>query len=191
MGGNIDLKIIQSLQHIYPLSKLALSDIKDSVIHKEYQKKTIIQKAGSIANQIYFIEKGIVRHFYAIDKKIFTTWFSQEGEFISNSSFFLQKAGAENIESLEYLHLSAINHTDFEQLCKKHYEIEHIIRIAMTINFFTLDNHYAHTNMYSATERYKVLMQKHPDFLLRVPLIYIANFLGISPETLSRIRAKL
>lgn len=191
MKNNAELNIIQSLQQIHPLEKDALDDIKNCIKHRQFPRNTIIQKAGMIASKIYFIEKGIVRHFYKHNKKEVTTWFSQEGEFISNSSFFLQQAGTENIENLEELHVSEINHSDFEQLCKKHHSIEHLVRITMTINFFKLDEHYAQTYIYSATERYNKLIQKYPDFILRIPMIYIASFLGISPETLSRIRAKL
>ena len=126
MKNNAELNIIQSLQQIHPLEKDALDDIKNCIKHRQFPRNTIIQKAGMIASKIYFIEKGIVRHFYKHNKKEVTTWFSQEGEFISNSSFFLQQAGTENIENLEELHVSEINHSDFEQLCKKHIQLKKI-----------------------------------------------------------------
>jgi len=183
--------IIQQLKNIYPIGDDALGDFMTSLSQKKFLKHTIIQKAGKVAKELYFIESGVVRHFYTNEDKEVTTWFSQEGEFVANSSFFMQQQGYENIESLEDLSVFAISYVDFERLCQEYSDISHLVRVFMTSNFFMLDQHYASTHLFSAIERYENLLQNFPDFIIRIPLIYIASFLGISPETLSRIRRKV
>ena len=167
------------------------SDFTKRLVKKEFIKNSIIQNNSEVANYIFFVDKGLIRHYYIHNNKEYTTWFSQENEFISNSSFFLRKPVSEIIETLEDSVLYGITYNDYEELCSKYHDFEHLVRLIITDLFLSLDEHFAQLIIMSATERYKLLIEKYPNFVKRIPLIYIASFLGIAPETLSRVRRKM
>lgn len=73
----------------------------------------------------------------------------------------------------------------------QHHEIERLVRIAYEKYYIRLEERFVNAQAKTATERYQALLLQSPHILERVPLGYIASYLGISPETLSRIRSRL
>ena len=96
----------------------------------------------------------------------------------------------ENIQLLEGSILWAISKDDLTRLMKEHHDIERLVRIAYEKYYIRLEERYVNAQFRTATERYQNLMNETPHILERVPLGAVASYLGISSETLSRIRAR-
>lgn len=154
-----------------------------------FNKNQIIQDSNKTGKNLYFLEKGIVRHYYAKNGKEFTSWFSKEGNFVANAGFFAQKPVKEIIVAIEEIEVFALSYKDFEKFCKESYELERFVRDYLTDQLFLLEQYISDTFLLSATERYNNFLKQFPELILRVPLIYIASFLSMTPETLSRVRA--
>ncbi len=187
----LPLNLVNTLKKDYSISDCTLNDLEKCIIKKKVPKNVIIQNELEIAENIFFIESGIVRHYSVYNGKEYTTWFSQEGEFLANSSFFLRKPAYDILITLEECTLYGISNGDFECLCSEHHDFEHFVRLIITEMFISVDEHFTYRNILNAEKKYEILITKYPGFLQRVPLLYLANFLGITPETLSRVRKKI
>jgi CRP/FNR family transcriptional regulator, anaerobic regulatory protein len=183
--------LIKTLNAIRPLSDTINKDIFSRIKIIHFKKGTMIHVAGDVCPNLYFVNKGIVRHYFVHNDKELTYWFSQEGEFVTDSSFLKQDKGFENIQAIEDTSMYYVTASDFEYLCIKYHEIENIGRMMMTELYVALEQHYAEVMMLSAAERYELMKKKYPGFIKRIPLHFIAGFLNITPETLSRIRKSI
>jgi len=182
--------LLHIFNSIYPLSE----ELKHEIIAQseiiEVKKKTKLLSAGDRSNTIYFIVKGAARVYY-LDKKGVetTTWLLLENELlISVYSFFKGMPGFEYIETLEDCTLIALHREKLEFLYSRFMEFNFIGR-KLTESYYIRNEEQANSlRMLSAKERYEELSASNPTLLKRVSLGYIASYLGITQETLSRIR---
>jgi CRP-like cAMP-binding protein len=184
----------QLLHHITkynPLSAAAQSALNDSFEKILLSKNEFLVSEGQICRHLYFLEKGALRGFYNLDGKEVTHWFGFENDFVTSFHSFITHAPAvENIQLLEGCILWAISKEKLSDLFNRFHEIERLMRIAYERYYIRLEERYVNAHFKSATERYENLLQQTPYIPERVPLGYIASYLGISQETLSRIRSK-
>ena len=131
----------------------------------------------------------MVRSFYQKGKTEITIWFAYEGQkAVSISSLFTGKPSRETVECVEDCDLLCISNKDLQELYSR-YECMNTIGRRMVEEYCNiLDDRVYSLQVMSATERYKDLMEYEPEIIKRAPLSNIASFLGISQETLSRIR---
>lgn len=154
-------------------------------------KGHILVKADSICNYVYYIEKGLTRTYYLKDGKDVTDWISTEKTFsCSIVSFITRKPDIRNIELLEDSILWAMHYKDLEKLYEENHEIERFGRLMITHGAVQMQQRFDDLHFASAYDRYKRLMEVNPSIIQRVPLGMIASYLGITQETLSRIRAQ-
>ncbi len=147
---------------------------------------------GKTCRHLYFLETGALRGFYNLDGKEITHWFSAAPDFVTSfHSFITQQPAVESIQLLEGSILWAISKEHVTRLMNEHHDIERLVRIAYESYYIRLEERYVNAQFKTATERYQNLLMQTPHILERVPLGYIASYLGISPETLSRIRSRL
>ena len=183
------------------LKKALLStvEIDDTSIHSlldlfemvTCKKNQIIINEGEIADYLYFIYKGIVRVYYYKSDKIVIERFEKEGGlFGGNFTHLTKKPGTHIYESVEDVVLLRIRYTDLEALCKKSHEIERLYRVSMELFHSGYVERLSSFKSLSSEEKYHELMQQYGDITNRVPLKDIANYLDMTPETLSRIRSK-
>lgn len=145
-----------------------------------------------ICRHLYFLEQGALRGFYHLDGKEITHWFSVAPDFVTSfHSFITQQPAVENMQLLEGSILWSISKDQLTRLMNEHHDIERLVRIAYESYYIRLEERYVNAQFKTATERYQNLIHQTPQLLERVPLGYIASYLGISPETLSRIRSRL
>ncbi len=138
------------------------------------------------------MQQGVVRGYYTLEGKEVTYWFAFEDDFVTSfHSFITKQPSVENIQFLEGSIVWAISKDDLNKLLDQYHEIETLLRIAYEKYYIRLEERFVNAQFKTATERYQELLQQSPHFLNRVPLGYIASYLGISQETLSRIRSKL
>ncbi len=158
---------------------------------EELSKNYSLHQAGKTCNKVYFIQKGLARMYYFKDEKDVTCWFTNENNLITAvDSFFSQRPSRYNIELLEDSILLSVSHKDLENLFDKYPEVERLARLFAYNTILQLAERIDAIQFSSANERYHLLAQRYPEVLGRVPLGYIASYLGITQETLSRIRGK-
>ncbi len=156
-----------------------------------FSKGDYLVREGKVCRQLYFLECGALRGFYTLDGKEITHWFSFAPDFVTSfHSFTTVQPAVENIQLLEGSILWAISKDSVTELMNKHHEIERLVRIAYEKYYIRLEERYVAEQFKTATERYQSLLLQTPHILERVPLGYIASYLGISGETLSRIRSR-
>ena len=173
------------------LSDDALTGL-DLVLKKhELQKGAFLTSEGKVCSQVYFLEQGCARGFYTLDGKEITYWFAFENTFVTSLySFITRKPGAENIQLLEDSILWSVSYPDLQNLYNAYPDIERLGRVIHERYYVMLEERFLSIHFKEARERYETLVKNNPHILQRVPLGYVASYLGITQETLSRIRNK-
>jgi CRP-like cAMP-binding protein len=172
------------------LSKEAETAIAEicSVIHIKKNKN--LQLIGHTCKTIYFIKKGVARIYYYQDGNDITESFAFENNIIARvESLFTGKPSRKAIQILEDAEIIAINANLLFQLYDRFAEIERLFRKIFEAAYIETVNRIEGIQFHSAEERYNALINEAPNVLKRVPLKYIASYLGITQVSLSRIRA--
>ncbi|RYG03529.1 MAG: Crp/Fnr family transcriptional regulator [Chitinophagaceae bacterium] len=158
----------------------------------ELPKGELLVREGRICRNIYFVEKGAMRGFYTLGGKEITHWFAFENDFVtSNHSFIREQPSVENIQLMEDAILWKLSKQDLQRLMNDHHDIERLVRMNYEKYYIRLEERFVNAHFKSASERYQDLLTETPHILERVPLGWIASYLGISQETLSRVRGKI
>lgn len=175
---------------IHPLS----DELKTAIISNSQvvniKRKTTLLNAGESSNTIYFIVSGGARVYY-LDKdgKQTNTWFLFENELlISVYSFFTGQPSFEYIETLEDSVLIAVKREKLDEMYLRFMEFNFIGRKLTEYYYIRNEIQANDLRMLSAKERFEQLFKRSPELFQRVSLGHIASYLGISQETLSRIR---
>lgn len=174
------------------LTPEARHDLSAHLKKIEFPKGYILLKEDTTCNYLYFIESGLTRTFYYKDGKDVTDWISAENDFAcSVISFITRKPDRRIIELLEPSVLYALSYDDSERLCAAHHCIENFFRRLVSYGLVQLQQRFDSLHFESALHRYQILMETNPSFIQRVPLGMIASYIGVTQETLSRIRAQV
>jgi CRP-like cAMP-binding protein len=176
----------------FPFNKEGLDEFVNTFVLKSYKKGEIILENGNIENELRFLDQGIIREYYATNDKEKNINFYTNSDFITDfSSFTHSSKTKKHQECLTDVYLRVLSKDNFlnftnQYNCGKLF-IETIFQ-KIVINKETQEfNHFVNT----AEELYLDIMKTKPDWLLKIPQYHIASYLGITPETLSRIRKKI
>lgn len=168
-----------------------LNELVDEFTLDKFSKKEIILEAGEFTDDVYFICNGIVRIYYVKEEKEITTWFIKENMvFAATYSLLSGNANFSNYEALEDSNVLKIKYSTLEYYYKKYHSLEHLGRKMVESYFSNFMKRSFDVMFLSAEERYQLFVKQHPDLLNRVPLRYVASYLGLTQETLSRLRSK-
>jgi CRP-like cAMP-binding protein len=185
-------KFFEAISGITTLSDRGKQDLSAILKKTELPKGSTLVRQDTTCSYLYFIERGLTRTFYVKEGKDVTDWISAENSFAcSIISFIIRKPDRRIIETLEPSLLWALHHDDLEALCARHHDIERFVRHLLAIGLVQLQHKFDDLHFASALERYQTLMKTNPTFIQRVPLGMIASYLGITQETLSRIRSQV
>lgn len=188
MNMNTDL-YVDFMRRYGTLTAEAEADLRGRVQALQRAKGQTIIRTGQVASSFFLEEKGVVRSYYPYDDKQITIWFACENDSaVSTSSLFNDQPSCETVECIEDCRFLYITNRDFRDLRNK-YDCVNTISRKMTEEYcIVLNNRIYSFQVLSAAERYRELQETEPDVVQRAPLQYIASYLGISQETLSRIR---
>lgn len=183
-------QLLAYINTIAPLPETLQIHLGSILCEKVIAKKEYLLKAGEICRNICFIRKGIVRCFYHKDNKEVCSWFMKEEDFIiSVESFFKQTESFESIQALEDCLLYCIYYQQLKTLYTMFPEFNLIGRILTEKYYILSEQRLFSLRMQRSYERYKFMIDNHREIIQRVPSKYIASYLGVTEETLSRIRS--
>lgn len=174
-----------------------ITEEHEAIILSAFELSTIKKKkdllvSGQTCQYLYFITRGCLRSFY-IDSKGMEHIYQirMDNNWISDLESFFSKAPSKyNIETLEDSQLLRISHEGLEQLLKDIPQLERYFRILFQKAYVNALSRLNATMWETAMDRYNEMLKEHPEVFQRVPLVYIASYLGITPESLSRIRKR-
>jgi CRP-like cAMP-binding protein len=176
---------------LYPITESIAQYLIKNSFPKSIKKGKILQKAGDICTNMYFVKKGVLRGFVKDENREITTWITAEGELVSAiCSFILQIQTNENIQAIEDCELITLSKTDLERLYIKHPSFNITVRKLTEIYYMHAENRAYIVRLKSADQKHQLFLKQFGHLSNRVPVKYIASFLGITLETLSRLRAK-
>ncbi|GAA5023822.1 cyclic nucleotide-binding protein [Marivirga lumbricoides] len=185
-------KLIGNITAYIPLSGNEIQLLRNAVDKKVYQKNEIIFTEGKVSDEIYYVTKGCVRLFYNVEGNDKTAFFYTEGQFIcAGESYTFNIPAVENYQAIEQTDILVLGKSKIERLLNQVPKLEVIARIATENELITCQKVIASFVTKSAEERYIDLLNTNGELFQRVPQQYIASFLGVSPETLSRIKSRV
>jgi len=168
------------------------TDFQQLMKKNSFQKNHILHEEDTVCNHLYLIEKGIARSFYYKDGKDITAHFATEqGTITAIDSFIQRKKSRYTIELLEDSDIISISQQDIQQLLESKPHYEKYVRVFLEQIYIDLAERIEDLLFHTAKERYEKLLKNNPNLLQRVNLKHIASFIGITQETLSRIRAQV
>lgn len=157
----------------------------------ELSKGHLLYQQGEICQHIFYIEKGLARvYYYTGSGKEITQWFFAENSFLTAvDSFYHHKPTMVYCELLEDSVIYSLKYTDLENMLNDDHDMAKLAFHAVYELARKLSEYIIGLKFQSAEDRYKALMKEYPKIFQRAKLGHIASFLGITQETLSRIRA--
>ena len=178
---------LRTFQSLSPDAEYAISGITSQANIKKNQE---LQPIGHTCRTIYFITQGLARIYYLKDGIEITEGFSFENNLLARAeSLFSGRPSRKAIQMLEDSDVLSINASALFNLYNSFPDIERLARKVVETAYVQSINRLESLQFHSADERYRALVEQQPDLLKRVPLKYIASYLGITPVSLSRIRA--
>lgn len=164
--------------------------IEEIVRFRSYNANTQVLNEGQYSNKFRFLVSGAVRFCANYDDRDVTTWFELDSQILLNTDgFSFMKRSGESIIALEDSLMLEISSLDFKALLNDFPIMERFIRLWLEKEMAGQLEFYKFFIFMTAKQKYDRLLSYIPNIELRVKAIYIASFLGISPETLSRLRA--
>lgn len=166
-------------------------DILESIlVPRKCAKGEMILKEGQVCEEIYYIEKGLIRQFYLKKNREMTEHLATEGGIIMCiESLFKEEPTRLQVEALEPSLLYALPKRKLEQVALHNVNIQILYRKILEESLIFSQVHADLVRFETAQNRYLRLCKLMPQVVLRAPLVYIASYLQMTPETLSRVRA--
>ncbi len=184
--------LLTSIQKVITLSPTEIDTVTSLFKGKIYKKGDFFLEEGRICKQIGFVARGLMRFYINQDgeEKIYD--FSQENEFVCNyESFLPQIPSSKNIQALEESIVYVISHADLQLFYANVRGGERFGRVAIESVFLKLLQDIS--SLYSETPelRYERFLKNHADLQQRLSQYHIASFVGVKPQSLSRIRKRI
>ncbi|MGL4630043.1 MAG: Crp/Fnr family transcriptional regulator [Leadbetterella sp.] len=182
----------QYLSQNFPFSGDSMDALSNNFVIKTFKKGDLILRNGSIETELRILNKGIVREYYATDdveKNV--NFYINSGVITDCSSFNLSTTTNKYQECLVDTELSVLSKDVFFEFTSQFEHGELLIKTIFQRIVLKKDADEYNTIVNSPESMYLDLMKSKPDWLQHIPQYHIASFLGITPETLSRIRKRI
>lgn len=187
-----DAPLVHFANAVYPISDEAREYANSKCFSHKVKKGEFLVKSGELCSYIYFIQKGILRGYVQDGKKEITTWITAENELATSiTSFHTQQRSFENIQAIEESELTGLHFDDLQYLYNNFPEVNIAGRLLLEKYYRDAEERAYIARLTEATSKYQRFIATKSFMLNRVPLKFIASYLGMTLETLSRIRSKL
>lgn len=188
---NTPRDVAREIARIYcRMSPFGIDSLSQILVPMKFQKGDIVLPEGEVCRAMYFVDKGMVRQYYYKNGKDVTEHFSFEGRIcFCIESFLKQEPSRLIVEALENTMLYAIPYEAWHIQMQQNQEMEMLYRKILEHALISSQEHADSQRFENAAERYARLLQTKPEIILRAPMLHIASFLQMTPETLSRVRS--
>jgi len=158
--------------------------------YKKVARKEILLEAGKTANKIFYLHQGFVRFFHTKKDgtEVTSDFYFAPGFITSFTSLIEQKPSNVNIQAIVKMDVLFIKYKDLMALYDKEHKIERLGRLLAEQVFITSEKHLLSFLNDSPQDRYLWLMKEYPEYVKNIPLHFLPSYLGITAESLSRIR---
>lgn len=185
-------EIVQLIRKAIDISDDEAKIVEDCIPVKTFKRGTILLREGQISKESYQNLLGLVRKYYIIDGNEVTTNFYEEGSSIASfTSLHQQTPSKHYFECIEDCKLAILNKAKELELIKKVPQYETLCRTSVEEDLGKQQDSLATYLISSPEQRYLNLLNDKPKLLNRVPLSYLASYIGVKPESLSRIRRRV
>jgi len=185
--------LLSHIQNKVDISEEQKTELQSFFTLKKLRKKQYLLQEGDACKYLSFVSKGLLKSYFLDEKgSEHINMFAFEGWWISDfNSFINQEKAVLNIDAIEETELLMITREDYENLMLKIPVMDRYFRILYQNSLVTKDYRLIVSNSFTAEEKYTQFAQKNPDVIQRIPHNLIASYLGLAPETVSRIRKKI
>jgi len=184
-------KIIEKIKDLVTFDEAEFQIFAQSIKPLSLKKNELWKREGSIGIYGGFVNKGILRQYYLKDGSEYTELFFSEGDFLGNYVSYLKKEPSKiNIQALEDCELLLFKFETIDELSSRFTNVNQFNKIIAQQKLIELHDRLSSFLMDSPEERYYKLLDEKPDIHARVKQYLIAQYLGIKPESLSRIRKR-
>jgi CRP-like cAMP-binding protein len=181
--------IRQAILRFQSLSEQEWAAFAGKLQIRRFKKGDYLIREGQVENAIYFINKGSTRNYFLKDGKEFTVDFQFAGDFVTAYfSFITREPSSIFIEWLEEAEVVEVAHQTLHHFYKEHHNGERIGRLMAEAQYVKRIRKEMDFLSYTAEERYVQLMEKNPQLIQQISVKHLSSYLGIQPESLSRIR---
>ena len=185
-------EIIQLVGRYMSLDEQEAQALADCIPVRDYPKGTILLREGQICNECYFTIRGCVRSYFLVNGEERTTYFYTEEDAVASMKSYLNRSPADHyLACVEDTKLAVLDYQKEQELYRRVPKFESLCRVSMEEDFGKQQQILATYITTSPEERYLNLLETRPDLLHRVPQYQLASYLGVKPESLSRIRKRI
>ena len=178
---------IKKQQEVYPISSEGVDMLFRDMVEVECKKGEVIVSEGGHIRNTYFVKEGLLRAYVMREDKDITLWFATAGDMaVGGPGEFLTM----NVEALEDSILLKIPSAKLEELYHYSLELANWGRKLLEKYLLEYEHYFTHYSWNDAREHYEMWVKANPELMQKIPLKYIASYLQITPQSLSRIRAK-
>lgn len=185
-------QLLNSLNAIVSLTEEEQKAFLDIIEISQVKKKNFALKELEFCDRIFYVHSGALRIFYNFNELEKTSSFCFENSWFTDfQSYLTGKKTLVNLQALEETTIINFKKSDIEKLYLKYHNIERIGRILVEQAFVKFIEESLMVNSESPESRYLKLIEQRPELFQRIPQQYLASFLNIQPESLSRIRKRI
>jgi CRP-like cAMP-binding protein len=183
---------ITVLRYFHPVGEDIEDYFKQHAYPSSFAKGDLLLSAGNICEHLYFIRKGAVRGFVKEGDKDITTWITAENEIVSSIyGLYSKQPPIENIQAIEDCEMLTMTISDLERLYVQFPEFNVVARKMLERYYVDAEERAFIARLTNAENKYSLFLKRYEHLSNRIPLKYIASFLGMTLETLSRVRKRL
>lgn len=183
----------QALGEYLRLEPAALTYLTEQFQVRRVAKQDFLLRGGTTCDFWGFVHCGLLRVYTETDQgDEHTSWFVKEQDFVTEyASFYYQRPSLENIVALEETEVLCLTHPQLQALYRAHPVFERLARLLYERQMANIKQRMLFRVRHGAAARYEHLLAYHPALVQRVPLKFLASYLGITGSTLSRIRQRV
>lgn len=179
------------IQNYFGVNNDDLTKISSFFKPMSMKKGDYFLKTGKLSDKLGFVQAGLIREFVFINDKEVTKWISTKGYFVVDlSSFVFQKTARWNIQALTDCELYVVDSKDYQKIGLVIPRWTELEKLFIAKCFTVLEERVLQHISMTAEERYNQLLKFNKELFNQVPLQYLASMLGMTPETMSRLRKK-
>ncbi|MEM9830031.1 MAG: Crp/Fnr family transcriptional regulator [Bacteroidota bacterium] len=189
---NMHSQLRDYVTQLAPLTNAELTYLENHCVYREVPKKFSLIEEGTVAKEVYFINKGCLRLFYSKEGEEITAFIFMENLFATSLESLVQQVPSQQcLETLEESELLVISYENLMKVYNHSVNFQTMGRRIAEQRFINAQRILSSYILESPEERYQKLLTAQPEWFQRVPQHYIASFLGITPVSMSRIRKRI